>query len=81
LITYYFVQAFQQGKKGMLIPDMPMPARDLQHCEMLVGRLANTRENVVGFARSGDPEAGTWGDVVVVAQHGDVPSEIYDHAI
>jgi hypothetical protein len=78
LVTFYFVQAFQKGNKGMLIPDAPMPARDTRHCEILVNRLATTRDSVVAFARTGDPEGGFWGDVVLVAQYGDVPQEFYE---
>lgn len=80
MVTYYVVQSFQQGNKGMLIPDQPRQARDKTHCESLATQAADAGCVVVAFARTGDPETGDWGDAVILAQHGDLPAELMEEA-
>ncbi len=80
MVTYFVVQAYQRGKKGMLIPDQPKQARDVSHCSLLAERLAEKSASVVAFSRCGDPESGEWEDAVILAQFGEVPSELYEMA-
>jgi hypothetical protein len=80
VVTYFVVQAYQRGKKGMLIADQPKNARDLSHCEMMAERLSRTSASVVAFSRTGDPESGEWDDAVILARFGEVPSELYELA-
>lgn len=80
MATYFVVQTFQQGNKGMLIPDQARQARDLNHCKILAERMAKTSASVVAFSRNGDPTTGEWDDAVVVAKHGDVPAELLEMA-
>lgn len=81
MVTHFVVQSFERGKKGMLIPDRPKRARDEGHCKMMAERLADQKASVVGFSRSGDPDAGDWDDAVVIVQFGDVPSELMETAL
>jgi hypothetical protein len=80
MITYFVIQSFQKGKKGMLIPDQPRQARDRNHCELVAERLALTSDSVVAFSRTGDPVSGDWDDAVIIARHGEVPSELFELA-
>ncbi|CDZ43069.1 Hypothetical protein NGAL_HAMBI1146_58420 [Neorhizobium galegae bv. officinalis] len=78
MVTYYVVQSFQRGKKGMLIPDQPKQARDESHCGLMAERLALTSASVVAFSRSGCPDTGDWGDAKIISQFGEVPSELLE---
>jgi len=78
MVTYFVVQSFQRGNKGMLIPDQPRQARDVLHCIDLADKLAPSSASVVAFSRRGEPEAGDWEDAVVLKQHGEVPAEMFD---
>lgn len=78
MVTYYIVQSFERGKKGMLIPDLPKQARDEAHCQLLAERLAAQKASVVAFSRTGDPDAGDWDDAVVIKQFGELPSELLE---
>jgi len=78
MITYFVVQTFQRGKKGMLIADLPRPARDRLHCERVAEKLAETSASVVAFSRTGDPETDDWEDAKVISQFGDMPSELLE---
>lgn len=80
MVTYFVVQSFQRGKKGMLIADQPKQARDRAHCEYLAERLASSAASVVAFSRTGEPETGAWDDAVVLAVHGEVPAELLELA-
>lgn len=80
MVTYFVVQSFQRGKKGMLIPDQPRQARDRSHCEYLAERLANSCASVVAFSRSGEPDTGAWDDAVILAVHGETPAELHQLA-
>lgn len=78
MITYYVVQPYILGKKGMLIADRPRQATDLNHCKILAERASHSAECVVAFSRKGEPEFGDWEDAVIVAQYGAVPDEILE---
>ena len=80
MVTYFVVQSFQRGNKGMLIPDAPRQARDLAHCERLAMTLAKERASVIAFSRSGDPDVGAWDDAVIIAQYGEDPAEMLETA-
>src|SRR5690606_30650632 len=76
MVTYFVVQAFQKGKKGVLIADEPRQARDEGHCKDLAERLSEGASAVVAFSRRGDPASGDWEDAVILAQFGHVPDEL-----
>lgn len=80
MVTYYVAQTYQAGKRGALIPDQPKQARNLQHLETMVERLALTSVAVIAFSRSGDPETGEWEEAVIISQHGQVPQELLEMA-
>ncbi|WLR92158.1 hypothetical protein [Shinella zoogloeoides] len=80
MLTYFVVQSFQRGNKGMLVPDAPKEARDKRHCEQLALRLAQSSASVVAFSRSGDPEVGAWDDAVIIAQYGEDPADLLEVA-
>lgn len=80
MVTYFVVQSFQRGNKGMLVPDAPREARDQKHCERLALTLAQTSASVIAFSRSGDPDIGAWNDAVIIAQYGEDPAELLETA-
>lgn len=80
MLTYFVVQSFQRGNKGMLVPDAPKEARDKKHCEQLALRLAQSSASVIAFSRSGDPDVGAWDDAIIIAQYGEDPAELLEVA-
>jgi hypothetical protein len=78
MVTYYVVQAFEQGRKGVLIADLPREARSPDHALAMGLRLAEAKAGVVVFSRSGDPSMGDWEDATVLAQHGLVPGDLME---
>lgn len=76
MITYYVVQSYQLGKRGMFIADDPREARSEDHCRRMVARLAEEgRVGVVGFSRTGDPNTGDWDDAVIITRYGELPED------
>lgn len=80
MVTYFVVQTFQKGRKGVLIADQPRQARDEGHCKYLAERLSHGAQAVVAFSRRGDPTSGDWEDAVILAQYGQVPDELMEMA-
>ncbi len=78
MVTYFVVQSFQRGNKGMLIPEPPREARDKGHCERMARALAERSASVIAFSRSGDPDVGAWDDAVIIAQYGEDPAELLE---
>lgn len=76
MVTYFVVQSFQRGNKGMLIPDEPRQARDRAHCLAMCERMADDKASVVGFSRTGDADTGEWEDAVIISQFGDEPGDM-----
>lgn len=80
MATYFVVQTFQRGKKGVLIADQPRQARDEAHCKYLAERMSESAHAVVAFSRRGEPSNGDWEDAVILAQYGQVPDELMEMA-
>ncbi|HEU5019654.1 MAG TPA: hypothetical protein VFT69_16975 [Pseudolabrys sp.] len=80
MVTYFVVQTFQKGKRGMLIADQPRQARDQGHCEFLAERLSHSNAAVVAFSRRGEVESGDWEDAIILAQYGQIPEELLEMA-
>lgn len=80
MVTYFVVQTFQKGRKGILVADQPKQARDQNHCEILAERMSRSAAAVVAFSRRGEPETGDWEDAIILAQYGQVPDELMEMA-
>lgn len=78
MVTYFVVQPFLLGKKGMIIPAPPIQATDEHHCRRLAARHAETSPCVIAFSRTGNPEYGDWDDAVVIARYGTIPDDIME---
>lgn len=72
-VTHYVVQGYRKGARGKLRPDEPRIARDLNHCQVLAERVAQSRDAVIAFSRTGDIDTGDFDDPVIIATFGDVP--------
>lgn len=81
MVTCFVVQAFQRGKKGAFIAELPKQARDEAHCVITAERLAEKSASVVAFSRRGDPETGEWDDAVILATYGEAPPELLEMAV
>lgn len=78
MVTYFVVLGFQQGKKGLLIPDDPREIHGgKERCISAARRLAESRAGVIAFSRSGDPNLGDWSDAEVLYQDGLVPEDVF----
>lgn len=80
MVTYFVVQSWQLGRKGVLIPDDAMEAPSEQAAAARARFLAATRAGAIAFARTGDPDLGVWEDAVVLCQHGLVPTDLMELA-
>jgi hypothetical protein len=79
-VTYFVVQAWQAGSKGVLVPDAPREARTADQALSLALRLSEGRAGVVAFSRTGDTSTGDFDDAVIIAQHGMVPGDLMEMA-
>lgn len=76
MVTYFVVQGFQRGKRGMLIAEDPREARGADHCKRMAARLMEEgRAGVVAFSRTGDPGTGDWQDAVIIDRKGELPDD------
>lgn len=73
MVTYYVVQSFQRGRRGALVPDMPVQATDEGHARRMADRLSREKVGVVAFSRAGDLDAGEYEDAVILAVFGEIP--------
>ena len=80
MITYYVVQSFSQGRRGILIAGEPRQVPSQRQCEALAERLAEEAVAVVAFSRTGDPKTGDWEDAVVISQFGRIPDDVMEMA-
>lgn len=81
MITYYVVQSFQVGHKGVLIPDDPREAAGERQAISTAFRLAQERAGAIAFSRTGDPATGDYDDAVILCTHGLVPGEVLETAV
>ena len=72
-VTHYVVQGYRKGARGRLQADEPRIARDLNHCQVLAERVAESRDGVIAFSRTGDTDTGDFDDPVIIATFGDIP--------
>lgn len=77
-LTYYVVQTFKavKGIRGKIAAEDPREANDHRHALELVERYRPIRAGVIAFRRTGDPAAGDWEDAVIIARHGQLPSDV-----
>lgn len=80
MATYFVVQAWQMGNRGVLIADDPMEAPSEAAALSRARVLAGARAGVIAFCRSGDPATGEWNDAVVLCEHGVVPRDLMELA-
>lgn len=75
MVTYFVVQSFRLGSKGVLIADEPWEAASDRQAISAAARLAQERAGAIAFFRTGNPDSGDWDDAVIIASHGLVPDE------
>lgn len=72
----YVVQSYQSGKRGKMVADTPVEARDVVHAKQLAERLASRKPLVVAFVREGDAITGDFEDPKLIAAFGELPEEM-----
>lgn len=72
----FVVQSFTAGKRGQMLPDSPVQARNTAHARAVAQRLAVRKALVVAFMREGDPVTGEWEDAKLIDAFGAVPEEV-----
>ena len=72
MLTYFVVQSFQRTKRGILVAEPAIEARDRDHALRMAGRLVQIRAGVVAFSRSGDMSTGEYEDAVILYRAGDI---------
>lgn len=72
----YVVQSYQPGKRGAVIADTPVEARDLVHAKQLAERLAGRKPLVIAFVREGDAITGDFEDPKLIVAYGELPEEL-----
>lgn len=80
MVTYYVVQTYRKGPRGVLVAEDAKEAKSEEQAIAAAARYAETREGVVAFKRTGDPDMGDWEDAVILAKHGRVPAEAEEMA-
>lgn len=75
MITYFVVQSFSVGKKGVVIPDLPAQAPSKDQAMKTAERLSHTKKAVIAFSRTGDSQTGDYEPAVVLCVFGEVPEE------
>lgn len=71
--TIYTVVAFSTGKRGRIISQPPVQARDEGHARRTAERMSARFAGVVATSCEVDVEADSWGEPVVLASYGQVP--------
>ena len=74
----YVVQSYTAGKRGQLVADSPIQARNTIHARALAQKLAARKALVVAFQRDGDPKTGDWEDAKLIDAFGAVPDELQE---
>ena len=73
--TCYFVQAFSIGRGENLKTDAPIACRTEIGALRTAERLASSKEGVVAFSSSGDPETGDYdAEPTIFFRSGQIPS-------
>ena len=72
----YVVQSYQAGKRGAIVADTPVEARDLVHAKQLAERLSSRKHLVIAFVREGDAITGDFEDPKLIAAFGELPDEL-----
>lgn len=81
MVTYFVVQSYEMGNKGILIPDDPQEAASERAALGMAYRLSLSKAGAIAFSRSGDPDTGDWADAVILVQHGLLPKEMADDTV
>ncbi len=72
--TYYGVQAFVK-KGNRITAEQPRTAPSEAAAKRLAEALSATRLGTIAFSRTGDADTGEYEDPVILAEHGEVPTQ------
>lgn len=77
MTSFYAVQTYRRGNKGVLLEDTPIVCSDRAVAERTAERLAKTRAGAVAFVRTAN-DFDEYSDAVFLAHFGEVPENVSD---
>lgn len=76
MITYFVAIGFVRDDDGLLVSEEPIAAPSADRAILIAANLSDTKAGAIAFARTGDPDLGTFQPATILARYGDVPSEM-----
>lgn len=74
--TQFIVQAFRAGKRGALVAEPAILASSAANARLRAEKMAERKAGVVAYQMTADPDAGDYGDPIVLARFGETPEEM-----
>lgn len=71
--TYYVVQRFRIGKRGMFERADAVEVRSADQAIRMAQKHPKGIVGAIAFSRTGDLELGEWGDAVILCESGALP--------
>ena len=71
-VTYHVVVPFGRNEDGDVVPLEPVEAPNSEAARRRAEAAAAKHGGAIAFSRTGDPNAGEFGDAVIVATYGEV---------
>ncbi|GLI23454.1 hypothetical protein GGQ86_003010 [Xanthobacter flavus] len=78
--TFYVVQPYELGKRGVLKAGVPMEVRTADDAMRVAKRMALVKAGAVAFSRAVDPETEDADEAVLIGSFGAVPEGALDAA-
>ncbi|MFG1260070.1 hypothetical protein V5F79_22340 [Xanthobacter flavus] len=78
--TFYVVQPYELGKRGVLKAGVPMEVRTAGDAMRVAKRMALVKAGAVAFSRAVDPETEDSDEPVLIGSFGAVPDGVLDAA-
>jgi hypothetical protein len=75
-ITYHVVLPIMRTEDGELVAEDGLEAPSPSAAISRARALSTAKAGAVAFSRSGDPDTGEYGEVVILARFGETPSDI-----
>ncbi|WP_454917339.1 hypothetical protein [Xanthobacter sediminis] len=73
--TFYVVQPYKQGRRGVLVACQAREARNAADAQRIAERMAAMAAGAVAFSREVDPDSDDADPPVLIASYGRVPDE------
>jgi len=78
--TMFVVQPFEAGRRGMVVPGIPMEVRDAEDAERVARRMSLVKLGAIAFSTKVETESGDAEPPVLIASFGAVPEGVLEPA-